>query len=137
MNAFVVSTITLIMELIIGTLIFWIIYRGYTKSDFSKNITFFAIFYEVIFNVGYMIYRSVAVPSVIHLSDMMKKIAMTHGILSLVMLVCVVIYFLRAYKEYGQGINSFFIHKIQTLLFILFWSISLLSGIFLYINIYF
>ena len=137
MNAFVVSTITLIMELIIGSLIFWIIYRGYTKNDFSKKIVSFAIFYEAIFNVGYMIYRTVAAPSTSYLSDMMKKIAMMHGIMSLIMLVWIVIFFLRAYKEYGRGINSFFVHKIQTFLFILFWSISLLSGIFLYINIYF
>lgn len=137
MHAPLASTITLIMELIIGFLIFFIIFQGWKHNRFSKKLTFFAIGYEIIFNVGYMIYRSVSVSSTTHLSSAMKIFAMMHGILSLVMLFVVVAFFLRATREYGNNINSFVIHRSQTMFFLFFWLISLLSGVYIYVTLYF
>ena len=131
------STITLVMEVFIGFLIFYIIIQGYKNNHFSQKITFFAIGYEVIFNVGYMIYRTIAEPSATHLNNALKIFAMMHGILSLIMLIAVIMFFMRASREYSQKINSFFAHKFQTIIFCILWTISLVSGIFLYIKIYF
>jgi hypothetical protein len=125
------------MELIIGFLIFFLIYQGYVKNSFSKKLATFAISYEVVFNVGYMIYRSTVAPSTSGLSTAMKGVAASHGILSLIMLFVIIGFFLRAKKEYAQNMNSFLEHRLQTLLFCLFWSASLLSGIFLYVKVYF
>ncbi|MDD5397263.1 MAG: hypothetical protein PHW24_04380 [Candidatus Moranbacteria bacterium] len=133
----VASTITLIMELFIGALIFFIIQQGYVKNVFSKRLAFFAIGYEIIFNVGYMVYRTIGAPSVSNLSPALKITAALHGVLSLVMLFVIIAFFVRANREYGERVNSFVFHKIQTWLFMFFWSLSLLSGIFLYLKVYF
>jgi hypothetical protein len=133
----VASTITLVMELIIAAIIFHIIYNGYVKNIFSKKVTFFAIAYETIFNVGYMIYRTVAAPSTSNLSVALKIVAALHGILSLIILIAVFFFFLRANKEYVKNVNSFKVHHIQTKLFLFSWIVSLLSGIFLYLKINF
>ena len=136
MHAPFVSTITLIMELFIGFLIFLIIFQGWKNNCFSKKLTFFTIGYEIIFNVGYMIYRSISVPSTAHLSSAMKIFAMMHGILSIIMLFVVVAFFLRAMREYGENINSFVMHRSQTILFLFFWLVSLLSGVYIYVTLY-
>lgn len=133
----IASTITLIMELIIGCLIFHIVYSGYIKNVFSKKLAFFAVAYEIVFNVGYMLYRTFAHPTVSGLSGAMKLVGAVHGILSLIMLFVVVGFFVRAGKEYGKNINYFAKHKIKTWLFLIFWTISLLSGIFLYVKVYY
>jgi predicted membrane protein len=132
----VASTITLVMELFIGSLIFSIIYDGYVKNIFSKNLAIFAIGYEIVFNVGYMIYRTIF-PSTSQLTVALKIVAASHGVLSLIMLFVIVGFFLRAKKEYSQNINSFAVHKFQTILFSVFWMASLISGIFLYVRVNF
>ncbi|MEI7891140.1 MAG: hypothetical protein WCI36_04205 [bacterium] len=133
----IASTVTLVMELFIATLIFYIVYGGYAKNVFSKKLTFFAIAYETVFNVGYMIYRTVAAPSTVNLGSGLKIVAAMHGMLSLVMLVVVILFFLRATREYAKGINSFRVHHIQAKVFLVCWIVSLLSGIFLYLKVYF
>jgi hypothetical protein len=131
------SNITLVMEIIIASIIFFLVFKGYKENIFFKKLAYFAVGYEIVFNVGYMIYRSVSIPSASNLSTGMRAVAAAHGILSLLMLFAVVFFFLRAAKEYAKGLNSFVFHKVQTFLFLAFWVISLLSGIFLYVKTYF
>ena len=133
----IASTVTLVMEMIVGALIYLILYRGYVRNIFPSKLAFFAIGYEIVFNVGYMLYRTISVPSTAHLSPTLKMVAALHGILSLIMLIVVVVFFLRATKGYAQKINYFAVHKVKTFLFVFFWTISLLSGIFLYFKVYF
>ncbi|NTW22449.1 hypothetical protein HGA34_02795 [Candidatus Falkowbacteria bacterium] len=132
----IASTITLIMELIIGFLIYFIVFQGYKNNKFSSKLAFFAISYEIVFNVGYMVYRTVVKPSTAQLGGALKGVAAAHGILSLIMLIAVVALFLKASKEYAKNTNYFAAHRMQTCLFVLLWSISLLSGIFLYAKVY-
>ena len=132
-----ISVITLGMEIIIGCLIFSIVYFGYFKNIFSKNLSLFVVGYEIIFNVGYMIYRTILPKTNLILSPLMKIVAAFHGALSLVMLFVVVFVFLRANREYTNNINSFALHKNQTRLFVIFWLVSLLSGMFLFLGVYF
>ena len=132
-----VSTITLIAELVIGFLIFYVVYRGYSKNSYPRKTAIFALAYEVVFKVGYMVYRTVGQPVASGFSPAMKIVAAIHGLLSLVMLIAVIMIFWRAGKEYAKQVNSFLVHKLQTFIFVSFWAISLLSGIFLYIKAYF
>jgi len=127
----IASTITLIMELIIASIIFFIIFKGFAKNIFLKKLSYFAIGYEIIFNVSYMLYRTIASQPSTQLSNSLKIFAALHGSLSLIILVAVIWLFLKAGKAYAKNINYFKVHKIQTFLFILCWVISILSGIFL------
>lgn len=137
MHVPIASTITLLMELFIAMIIFYIVYNGYFKNVFSKKMTFFAIAYETVFNVGYMVYRTFAAPSISNLNASWKIVAMLHGILSLIILVAVIAFFLRASMEYAKNVNSFKEHHFQTKLFLFSWIVSLLSGIALYLKVYF
>lgn len=136
MSAFVSSTITLTMELVIGGIILFIIFQGWRRNYFYKKLAFFAIGYEIFFNVGYMIYRVAAAPSIVNLEKITKTVGMMHGILSLVLLLVVIAFLLRAGREYVKGINSFAKHNVQTTIFIISWMVSLLSGIYLYVQMY-
>jgi hypothetical protein len=137
MPAPIASTITLIMELFIASLIFYIVYKSYVKNIFSEKLAMLAIGYEVIFNVGYMLYRTLAHKETYVLSSQMKLIAALHGILSLLMLLAVIVIFLMARKNYRQGRNYFLENKIITIAFVFFWIVSLVSGLFLYLRVYF
>lgn len=85
-----------------------------------------------------MLYRMVSVPSTAHLSLTLKIVAALHGILSLIMLIAVVVFFLRAAKGYAQKINYFVVHKVKTFFVCLFLDyiaivryLSLFQGLFL------
>ena len=131
------STLTLAMEILIGVVIFYVIYRGYKENNFPEKLAMFAVAYEIVFNVGYMVYRAVWKPQIFGLTQALKITAALHGILSLIMLIAVVVFFLLARKNYRKDINYFRKYKITTFLFISFWLISLFSGGYLYFKIYF
>ena len=131
MQAPIQSTITLIVEIVIAVIIFFIIYRAYVQNVFMRRLAFFAIAYETIFNIGYMVFRSMH-PSSGILTTSMKMVGAMHGILSLVIFIAVIVIFLKANKANKMGENYFKKHFVVTFLFILGWIISLLSGSWLY-----
>lgn len=137
MNPPLFSTITLVMELFVITLIFWIVYRGYAKNRFIPNLALFAVVYEILFNVGYMLYRTLAHPAQYALTPFLKTLAASHGILSLVMMHALMLFFFKAARGYRQGVNYFAAWPKMTLLFLALWCLSLLSGLLLYIRVYF
>ena len=131
------STLTLVMEIIVAALIFFIIFNGSVRNIFFKKLSYFVIGYEIVFNVGYMLFRTLASQPNMHLSSLLKIVAALHGALSLLMLLAVIILFIKADKEYSKRVNYFAVHSSQTFIFIGFWVISILSGVFLYIKAYF
>ena len=137
MNPPLLSTITLAAELFIFSAILYIFYKGYEGRVFPFSLAYFAIVYEVVFNIGYMIYRSVGLKSADNLSTNLKILGAVHGILSLVVFVALVILMLLAIKNYKRGINYFREHSKLSFLVIGFWIISLASGFLLYFKAYF
>lgn len=131
------STITLIAELFIFGAISYIFYKGYEGRLFPFGLAYFAIAYEVVFNISYMVYRSVGLKQVSALSENLRELGMVHGILSLIVFIALVIFLSLAIKNYEKGINYFKVHSSLTFLLLAFWVISLSSGILLYIKTYF
>ena len=131
-----ISTLTLLAEVIVASLIFFVVYTGYAHNNFQKKTTEWTIGYEIIVNVGYMLYRSIAHPQSYALSSLLKVVAMAHGILSLAMLIWVVVFFLKARRGYASGENYFKKHRIVTMAFTACWLASIFSGIFLYLKVY-
>lgn len=131
-----ISTLTLLAEAIVATLIFSVVYWGYVKNSFKRKLAGWAIGYEIVFNVGYMLYRSLAHPQSYALSAVLKMVAVLHGALSIAMLAWVVIFFLRARTAYASGENYFKKHRIATIMFIACWLMSIFSGALLYFKVY-
>lgn len=125
------STITLGMELLIAVVIATIIYRAWAKNIFMRRLAIFAVAYETVFNIGYMILRS-AHASKATLSPQLMAVGAVHGILSLVIFVAVIVLFWKASKSFSKGENYFQKHTVIAALFLLGWIISLLSGLWLY-----
>lgn len=137
MSSSLLSTITLISELFISAIIYYTLYSGYKHNKFPSKPAGFALLYEAVFNISYMVSR---VPSHVNASHVESAftivLAATHGILSLIMFIALIVFFIFAWKGYKKGENFFQKHKILTLIFTLFWTISILSGILFYIDIY-
>lgn len=136
MNIPLYSTITLFAEIVISTIIFYTFYQSYMHNKFPVRLAGFALLYEIIFNISYMASR---VPSHTEKIEIPWHIALAifHGTLSLVMFLALIVFFILAWRKYRKGINYFKIHTIMTILFLVFWSLSVLSGILFYFVEYF
>jgi len=137
MHAPLYSTITLFAELIVSAVIYYALFQGYKKNKFPTVPVALALFYEVAFNISYMVsqvHNRVQAAKVESLALIL--LAITHGILSLIMFLALIVFFVLAYLTYRKGDNYFVSHKILTFTFLFFWTFSILSGILLYIFSY-
>ncbi len=134
MNAPLLSTVSLVTELIITFSIFYIFYKGYVKGIFHSKLALVTILYELIFNISYMATRT---PQVTQKTESVATpFAIFHGILSLTMFVLLIIFLLVAWTRYKKEINFFKNHKLLTILFLIFWTASVTSGIAFYVMRY-
>ena len=136
MHVPIISTLTLLAEVVVASLIFFVVYSGYARNNFKQKMAKWTIGYEVVFNVGYMLYRSFAHPQSFALSPLLKTVALLHGMLSLALVVWVIIFFLKARTGYTLGENYFKKHRILTAVFGICWLVSIFSGVLLYIKAY-
>ncbi len=128
----VLSIITLCTELVITAIIVYVFYTGYTKNHFPTAVAFFALIYETIFNISYMVYRSIgegAGHAESTISGGKLLLAIFHGTLSLVMFLSLVVFLLLAWRKYKAGINYFREHSRITIIFLCLWALSIISGI--------
>lgn len=127
------STITFFAEIIISSIIYFVIYKGYRNNKFYTKLASFTLLYEILFNISYMVSR---VPSQTKATKgepaYLIGLAITHGVLSLVMFVALIIFFIIAWKKYKKGVNYFNEHKILTFTFLVFWTFSVVSGLLFY-----
>lgn len=134
MHAPISSTITLLAELVISTIVYFTLYSGYKRNKFPTLLAGFALLYEAIFNITYMVSR---VPSQTHAahveSPFIIALAIVHGILSLLMFIALIVFFIFAWTRYRKGVNYFQDHKILTWVFLFFWTFSIVSGVFFYL----
>lgn len=127
------STITLIAEVIISAIIYYTLYSGYLHSKFPRKLAFFALFYEAVFNITYMVSRVPAHTKAARVeSPFVIALAAIHGILSLIMFIALIVFFLVAAKNYKREKNYFKEHKKLTFTFLFFWTFSIVSGVLFY-----
>jgi hypothetical protein len=132
------STITLLAEIVISCIVFLSIYQGYFNNKFPVKLVTFALLYETIFNISYMVSKAINHVKVEKISPpSIIALAIIHGTLSLIMFISLVIFFILAWKGYKKGINFFKEHKKTTTTFLIFWTLSVSSGIIFYFVEYF
>lgn len=137
MHAPLYSTITLIAEIGISAAIYYTIYRGYRDAIFSTKLAGLALIYEIVFNMSYMVSQ---VPHHVHAarieSPFIIVLAIVHGVLSLIMFLTLIIFFVIAWRQYRKKINFFKIQATLTTFFLIFWTFSVVSGILFYLMEY-
>lgn len=131
------STITLFAEILISVIIYYTLYQGYKHSQFPVKLVALALFYELAFNISYMALQvpehAKAAPVT---TPFVLGLAIVHGVLSLIMFIALVVFFVLAWRHYRSGVNYFKAHSFFTILFLVFWTFSIVSGILLYLVSY-
>jgi hypothetical protein len=134
MHAPLFSTITLFTELIISAIIYYTLYSGFKQHKFPEKVAAFALLYETIFNITYMASRVPGHTRVAKIeTPFVIGLAITHGILSLIMFIALIIFFIFAWIYYRRGINYFKVHTKLTVTFLIFWTFSIVSGVLFYL----
>ncbi len=132
MHAPLYSTIALLAELLVSLAIFYTIYQGYKRNKLPEKVAIGALFYEILFDISYMVYRLSPTRDSGANKSLLTGLGIFHGTLSLLMFVSLIVFFVLAIKNYRRNINYFLIHKRATFVFLVFWSLSVISGIVLY-----
>ena len=134
MHAPLYSTVTLFAEIIISTIIYYTLYQGYKYNRFPAKLAGFALAYEILFNISYMASQVPEHAKAARVeSAFVITLAILHGVLSLIMFIALLIFFFLAWRNYKKEINYFKSHTILTTLFLIFWTFSIVSGVFFYI----
>ncbi len=133
------SIFALVAELCVTTLIFYIIWTAISEVRFKRKLAFGVLAYEVIFNISYMVLKSIGEDGTSTVS--MKSggdiaLAIFHGTFSLLMFVALVLFFLVADRHYAKGENFFVHHHRLTSVFLYAWGISVFSGAIFFIRLY-
>ncbi|MBU6142138.1 hypothetical protein KGO95_03440 [Patescibacteria group bacterium] len=130
------STITLFAELIVSGVIFYALWSGWVRNRFPRKLVVAALSYEVLFNISYMVFRTAGDRGGSILPPAVIALAAFHGILSLIMFLTLLAFFITAWKRYRIGINFFKTYPRLTIIFGCFWTLSVLSGSLLYVLTY-
>jgi membrane-bound metal-dependent hydrolase YbcI (DUF457 family) len=129
------STVTLVAELFVSAIVYYTFYRGYKDDKFPEKLAIGAIVYEALFDIGYMVHRVPAQENKLN-KPLVIALGATHGILSLLMFLGLILFFVFAIKNYRKGVNYFKVHKKLTFVFLFFWTLSIISGVSLYFVAY-
>ncbi len=108
------SVVTLMTELGVTAVVFFVIWRAATTGRFSRLLAFGVLAYEVLFNISYMVSRAGK-----HVSEVSEgtepageiALAIFHGTFSLLMFVSLIVFFLTAARAYARGENYFAAHR--------------------------
>ncbi|MEK6967478.1 MAG: DUF420 domain-containing protein [Nanoarchaeota archaeon] len=136
MNAPFLSTFTLVSEVFVTAGVLIVFYYGYFKNRFLSKLAFSVLAYEVFVNVAYMVARVLTHKETAKPPAFEIALLALHGTLSLIMLFAIIVTFILAHKAYKRKQNFFKKHKLITLITIIIWFISILSGVVVYIMEY-
>jgi len=139
MTAPLFSIFALVAEFCVTGVVFYVIWTAISNVRFNKKLGFGVLAYEVIFNISYMVMRSLE--HVNEKPDVVEKpgevaLAIFHGTFSLVMFVALVIFFVVAERHYARGENFFVHHHRLTSVFLYAWGISVFSGALFFVRLY-
>lgn len=127
------STITLFAEIFVTCIVLYVFYAAYTRGRFIRPLVVFALGYEIVFNISYMILRMATHVSTSSDTPFEIALAALHGTLSLIMFIGLIVFFVVAWRKYARGINHFRAHTKLTIVFVIFWLVSVLSGVVFYL----
>lgn len=136
MNIPLISSITLCTELLVTASVFFVIWKGYRTGAFLRWLAFPVLAYEVLFNITYMASREASGQGTTVYSPYDTAVAIVHGTFSLVMFIALLVFFIVAARAYARSENFFLKHKRLTLVFLIAWSISILSGVLFFVSLY-
>ena len=136
MQAPIQSILTLASELAVTAAVMTVIWRAWRRGYFMRWLAGAAITYEIVFNVSYMLSRETMESRSAIYNPYTTGLAIFHGTFSLLMFVALIAFFLVAAARYKRGENYFASHKNLTVAFIIFWSVSIASGIALFASLY-
>lgn len=131
MHAPLYSTIAVFAEILVSAAVFYTFYQGYKHNRLPEKVAIGAVVYEILFDISYMIYRLPARESGTNKS-LITGLGIFHGTLSLVLFISLIIFFVLAIKNYRRNVNYFLVHKRATSVFLICWSLAVISGIVLY-----
>lgn len=136
MNAPLISSFTLISELVISTGILIVFYQAFFKNKFNTRLAFGLLAYEYLVNIVYMVYRVVTHVESSRPTSFEIMLLAFHGILSLVMILVLTSLFILAYFAQKKGSNLIRKHSRISLAILAVWFVSVLSGISVYVMEY-
>lgn len=139
MSAPFFSIFALVAEFCVTGVVFYVIWNAVSEVRLNRKLAFGVLAYEVIFNISYMVWRSLE-----HANEKVAVVekpgevalAIFHGTFSLVMFVALVLFFWVADKRYAKGENFFVHHHRMTSIFLYAWGISVFSGALFFIRLY-
>lgn len=133
------SVFTLVAELIVTAIVYFVIWDAYTRGTFRRALAFGVLAYELIFNITYMTSRLL---SGTHdgtaqiMTPYETGLAIFHGTFSLLMFIALIAFFLVAARRYARGEQFFREHRGLTITFSVAWGVSILSGVLFFISLY-
>ena len=123
-------------ELLVTAAVFYVLWRAYARDDFRKGLLVVVLSFEALVNISYMAYR-IAVPAGGQaLPGWLAATAALHGILSLAMFLALLFFAAMAWRDDARGENFFRDHKGATWTFVGLWTVSIVSGEFLFVATY-
>ena len=123
-------------ELLVTAAVFYVLWRAYARDDFRRGLLATVLAFEFLVNITYMAYRMVVPAHGAELPSWLQATAALHGILSLGMFLALVFFAALAWRDDARGENFFRDHPGTTWTFVGLWTLSILSGEFLFVAMY-
>ena len=125
------STIAVFAEILVSAAVFYTFYQGYKHNRLPEKVAIGAVVYEILFDISYMIYRLPTSESGTNKS-LITALGIFHGTLSLVLFISFIVFVVLAIKNYRRNVNYFLVHKRVTSVFLICWSLAVISHVVLY-----
>jgi hypothetical protein len=124
------SIFSAVSELVVTVAVLYVIISNMRGQILKWKLLLAVLLFEVFVNVGYMIYRMSHITGEAgeSLSPLLRGLAGLHGALSLIMLLVLIQLSFLAYWEMRRGRQYFQEHRVLSVLFIIMWLVSVLSG---------
>ena len=118
------------------TIAYYTVISQLKGKPFRFKLLGFAILFEALVNVTYVVTRFIGSNSPVHLSGPMRLFATLHGTFSMLVFIWLIILFFLASSSAKLEQNFFRDHRLGTYLFLILWGISVGSGEIMFAMIY-
>lgn len=124
------SIFSAISELFVTAAVLYVIISNMRGQALKWKLLFGTLAFELFINISYMFYRTsaIAAENAENLAPLLSGLAAFHGALSLVMFLVLIALSLAAYRQMHLGRHYFQGHKAISIIFLIWWLISVASG---------
>lgn len=131
------SIFSALSELLVTAAVFYVVWRAWHHNDFRRGLLVCVLVFEAAVNISYMAVRMLAPSSSLHDSpDWLVTTAALHGLLSLAMFLFLIFITVLAWRDNERGHNFLRESPAMTWAFVALWTISIVSGEFLFAAFY-